>query len=91
MTPRQLSDGRMSFDDHLQQARVELDAELVRHGDQHGVRRLHRRILRQLVGDHVGLADVAPAEAGETAVEVADLVLRSARAARRSSGGSRRR
>ena len=66
--------GRDLRDDRLEQVRVVVDAELVRHGHQHGVRVAHRRVVAQLRDDLLRLADVGLAEAGDAAVEVADLV-----------------
>ena len=62
--------------DRLEDAGVEFDAELVRHGDEDGVRRLDGRTGREFGGDDVGFADEAATEAREPAVEMTDLVLR---------------
>ena len=72
--------------DRGEQARVVVDAELVRHGDAAAVSAAaHGGVARELLGDRVGLADVALAEAREAAVEEADLVLGVAADARRRS------
>ena len=59
----------------LQQPRVVVDAEHVGHGDQQGVGLADGGVLGQLLGEPVGLADVALAEPGAHALEDADLVL----------------
>ena len=59
----------------VEQVRVVVDAELVREGDEQGVRGGDRLVLGQLLDEPVGLAGIRLAEAGDAAVDVADLVL----------------
>src|SRR5690606_20241445 len=61
--------------DRLEQPRVEIDAQLVGYRNEHGVCGLHRSIRRQLLGDHVGLADERTTETGHRPLESADLIL----------------
>jgi len=62
--------------DRLEESRVELDAQLVGHGDQERVRVGDGRIIRELFDELVGLADVAAPEGRLQPVDDADLVAR---------------
>src|SRR3954452_16545721 len=55
--------------------RVVVDAELVGDGEQEGVGRRDRLVLRQLFDQLFGLTGVRPAEPGRAAFEISDLVL----------------
>src|SRR5215471_15158984 len=61
--------------DRLEQPRVVLDTELVGNREQHGVGSRHGGVLRDLLGDHIGLTRVGATEARERSVEPADLIL----------------
>ena len=61
--------------DRLEHRRVVVDAELARHRQQDGVGGLYGGVLGELVGDPVGLAGVAAAEAADRAVQPTDLIL----------------
>src|SRR5207253_1583294 len=60
--------------DAVEDVRVVVDAELVRHGEQQGVRGRHGLVLGQLLDQLVRLAGVGLPEAGDAPVDVADLV-----------------
>lgn len=50
----------------LQQPHVEVDAKLIRDGDQHGIRCRHRGVAGELFHETIGISDVAAPEPGQT-------------------------